>query len=490
MLLETKNMRYDRKILIRHGNLSDIVRLIPASWIILAIASCSVGPDYVRPSVAVPDEFKEINGWKVAQPRDKTINGRWWEIFKDPQLSALEEQVAISNQNIIAAEANFREARALAEAARAGYFPNIGAGASVTRSRNFSSKGSGVTIGTATDYLLSADASWEMDIWGRIRRSVEASRANAMASKADIDAARLSAQAELALDYFQMRSLDAQRQLLDKTVVSYQEFLDLTKNRYAAGVASQADVLQAEAQLKTTKAQAIDIGVQRAQLEHAIALLIGRPPALFSLAPMPLEANLPAIPVSLPSTILERRPDIAAAERRAAAANAQIGVAKAAYFPAISLGASGGLAGSALSSWLLWPNRFWSAGASLTQILFDGGLRGAQNEEARAAYEATVAAYRQTVLGAFREVEDNLAALRILENEALAQDEAVKAAQQSLLIATNQYASGTASYLNVIIAQAAALNAERSAADILGRRMSASVLLIKALGGDWFAPAL
>ena len=422
----------------------------------------------------------------MAQPGGNG-NDRWWEIFKDPQLNALEKQVAISNQNIAAAEANFRAARAMVQAARAGYFPNIGAGTSATRSRNPSGKISGITGGTATDYLLSADVSWEIDIWGRVRRSVEASRANAMASKADLDAARLSAQAELALDYFQMRSLDAQSQLLDKTVISYQEFLDLTKNRYAAGVASQADILQAETQLESATAQAIDIGVQRAQMEHAIALLTGSPPALVSLAASPLKAPPPAIPVSLPSALLERRPDIAAAERRTVAANAQIGIAIAAYFPAISLGASGGLTGSALSDWLLWPNRFWSAGTSLTQILFDGGLRGAQNEGARAAYEATVAGYRQTVLTAFQEVEDNLAASRILENEALAQDKAVNAAHQALLITQNQYASGTASYLNVIIAQTAALNAERSAADILGRRMSASVLLIKALGGGWSA---
>ena len=330
------------------------------------------------------------------------------------------------------------------------------------------------------------DLTWELDLWGKIRRGVEASQASAQASAADLAAVTLSTQAELASDYFQLRVLDAQKQLLDATTTVYRKSLELTNSRYAAGVAANSDVLQAETQLKSTEAQTIDLGVQRAQLEHAIALLIGKPPAAFSL---PLTASATAIPIipttGLPSELLERRPDIASSERSMAAANAQIGVAKAAYFPTISLSASAGLEASSLASLFAWPSRFWSVGPAMAATLFDGGLRKAQADQAWAAYDATVAAYRETVLTAFQGVEDNLAALRILEEEARVQALTVQAAQKVVNITTKQYQAGTVAYLNVIVAQSTALTNEGTALGILGRRLTASVLLVKALGGGW-----
>ena len=434
------------------------LRIVSAVFAALILmTACSVGPDYVRPTTVVPPVFKEMSGWKMAQPLDDAGKGPWWEIFNDPQLNTLEQQVNISNQNVAVAEAQFREARALAQAAHAGYFPTLTAGASATRSRTSGNLGSTTRSGGSfTDYFLGLDLSWELDVWGKVRRTVEAGRASAQASAADLEALRLSTQAQLAQDYFQLATLDAQKQLLDATVSAYRKFLDLTKNRYTSGVAARGDVLQAETQLKTTEAQAIDVGVQRAQLEHAIATLIGKPASLFSIPFTPLAALPPTIPVGVPSTLLERRPDIAAAERSAAAANAQIGIAKAAYFPTITLSASGGFESSALSQWLTWPSRLWSVGPAISETLFDGGLRRAQNDQARAAYDASVAAYRQTTLIGFQDVEDNLAALRILEEEARVQGEAVQAAQQSMMFTTNQYKSGTASALDVIITQVTA----------------------------------
>ena len=454
--------------------------------------ACTVGPNYVRPRTVIPPAYKEMEGWKVAQPKDHLIRGAWWEIFNDHQLDALEEQVNISNQNVVVAEAQYRQARALVQAARSSYYPKVTIGASLTRSRSSSTLSQGrVTSGSTTsDYSLPIDVSWEANVWGRIRRTVEATQAGAQASAGDLEAIRLSAQAELAQDYFQLRLLDAQRQLLDTTVIAYRKFLELTKNRYTSGVASKADVLQAETQLKTIQAQAIDIGLQRAQLEHAIALLLGKPASIFSIPVSPLTTVPPTIPVGVPSELLERRPDIAAAERRVASANAQIGVAEAAYYPSLTLGASAGFEASNLSKWLTWPSRFWSVGPSVSETLFDGGLRRAQTDQTRAAYDANVASYRESVLTGFKEVEDNLAALRILEEEAQVQDEAVKAAQESVTLTTNQYKAGTVSYLNVIVAQTIALNNERTALDILGRRMTASVLLVKALGGGWNASSL
>ena len=454
--------------------------------------ACAVGPDYVRPKAEAPAAFKEAADWKVAQPQEAVVRGAWWKIFKDPQLDALEEQVNISNQNVAAAEAKFRQARALAQAARAGYFPNVAIGASATRSLRSSNAGNalGTTTDQVSDLLLTGTASWEPDIWGKIRRTVEASQAGAQASAADLEAIRLSTQAALAQNYFQLCALDAQKKLLDATVAAYQKAMELTNRRYASGVSSRADVLQAETQLKTTQAQAIDVGVQRAQLEHAIALLVGKPASVLSIPVTPLAATPVAVPFGIPSELLERRPDIAAAERRLAAANAQIGVAKAAYFPNIVLNATGGFESSHLSDWLSWPSRLWSVGLALTETVFDAGLRSALTDQARAAYDATVASYRQTVLGGFQEVEDNLAALRILEEESRIQGEAVSAARRSVDLSMNQYRAGTISYLEVVTVQTILLVNERTAIDILGRRLAASVLLIKAIGGGWSSSAL
>ena len=469
------------------------------------MSACTVGPNYVRPPIISPDAYKELDGWKIARPGDALARGAWWEIFGDPQLNALEERVSISNQNLAVSEAQYREARALVREARAGYFPTVTIGAGFTRSRRSTTVTSGGSSGTSgsstsgtvgsagaaqSDFQVGLDFSWELDVWGRIRRTVESNRASAQASAGDLEAARLSFQAALAQDYFQLRTLDAQKQLLDETVSAFKKFLRLTQDRFASGVASQADVVQAQTQLKTTQAQAIDVGVQRAQLEHAIAILMGQAPSTFTLPPAPLAATPPPIPVGVPSELLERRPDIAAAERRMAAANAQIGVAVAAFYPSITLNASSGLESSSLAKWFTAASRFWSVGPGISQTVFDGGLRHAQTDAARAGYDATIATYRQTVLAAFEGVEDNLAALRILAQENGVQDEAVSAARKSVELTTNQYKAGTVSYLNVITVQTIALTDEVTAIQIRGRRMAAAVLLIQALGGGWQATEL
>ncbi len=467
----------------------------------LLFTGCLVGPDYVKPITEAPGAYKENAPWKVAQPRDELPRGRWWEIYRDPKLNALEEQVDISNQNIAQAEANFRQAQALIRVARAAYFPTVGGGPAWSRfkrSENLGNSntniagasGTGGGIGTfpgatLSDYLLNFNTAWELDIWGKVRRSVESSQASAQAGAATLEGVRLSAQAALAQNYFLLRSLDKQKSLFDDTVASYQKILDLTKNRYAKGVASRGDVAQAETQLKATQAQAIDLGVQRAQLENAIAVLLGKPASVFSIPAAPLATVIPPIPVGVPSELLERRPDIAAAERNMASANAQIGVALAAYYPTITLSATGGFEASTAVEWFTWPSRFWSLGTAAAQTIFDGGLRGGQTAAARATYDATLASYRQTVLTGFQEVEDNLAALRILENEAKVQGEAVVAARQSSTVSTNQYKAGTISHLDLMVVENIALNNERAAVIILGNRLSASVLLIKALGGGW-----
>ena len=462
---------------------------------LVAAAGCSVGPDYVRPAAETPGAYKEMTGdgeWKPAQPSDGSVRGPWWEVFGDPTLNSLEAEVSISNQNVLVAEAQFRQARALVLAARSQFFPTATIGAGYTRSRPSATLASsiGPPQGASNDFILPLDVSWDIDVWGRIRRNVEGNRANAQASAGDLEATRLLFQSELAQDYYLLRTLDAQRALLDAAIAAFQTSLQLTRNRYAGGIASAADVAQAETQLKTTQAQATDLGVQRAQLDHAIAILIGRPPAAFGIAVAPLPATPPAIPVGLPSELLERRPDVAAAERRVAAANAQIGVAVAAYYPTVTLSATAGFESGSIAKWFMWPSRFFSVGPAITETVFDGGLRSAQTAEARAAYDASVAGYRQTVLGAFQDVEDNLAALRILETEAREQDEAVRAAERSLALTTNQYRAGIVSYLNVVIAQTAALTSEQTAVGIKGRRLNASVLLIKALGGGWSADQL
>jgi NodT family efflux transporter outer membrane factor (OMF) lipoprotein len=463
----------------------------------LTITACTVGPQYQRPEVHVPSAYKEspppnfptASGWKVAQPSDEVARGKWWEIFRVPELNALEEQVDVSNQNLAVAEAQLRNARAAISVAQASLFPTVTGNVSASGSRqslNRSAAGQNATYATRADYLLTSNLTYEIDFWGRIRRNVEANIALAQASAADLETARLSLHATLAIAYFTLRGLDAQRALLDFTVAAYEKALELTINRYNQGVASQVDVQQARTQLEITRAQAIDVGVQRAQLEHSIATLIGQPPAEFSLPVSPITVPPPAIPVSLPSDLLERRPDIAAAERRVAAANEQIGIAQAAFYPTINLNASVGLESSSLTNLFSWPSALWSLGSTLAQTLFDAGRRRALTEQAQATYDATVATYRQTVLTAFQGVEDALAALRILEEEARQQENAVQAAEAALLLALNRYKGGVTTYLEVVTAQAAALPAERTAISLLTSRMTASVQLIQALGGNWW----
>jgi NodT family efflux transporter outer membrane factor (OMF) lipoprotein len=466
-------------------------------WAAFAIAGCTVGPNYVRPAAEAPPAYKEAQDWKVADPKDQQPRGKWWEVFGDPQLSSLLSQIEISNQTLKAAEARVREAQALTRAARAAFFPVVTANAAVSRSgrgsgaatAGASSGQGGARGGVSNNYNLALDVNWEIDLWGRIRRTVEASEATAQASAADLEGAKLSAQATLAEDYFLLRVQDAQIRLLNDTVAAYEKSLQLTRNQYAVGVVGRVDVAQAETQLSSTRAQAIDAAIQRAQLEHAIAVLIGKAPAEVSIAVADVPAGFPDIPVGVPSELLERRPDIAAAERRAAAANAQVGVAEAAFFPSLTLSATGGYQSSMISHLISLPNRFWSIGSSLAQAIFDAGLRRAQTDQAIATYDENVANYRQTVLAGFQEVEDNLAALRVLEQEAAIQDDAVKSARESLTITLNQYRAGTANYLAVVVVQAVALANERAALAVLGRRLDASVVLIKALGGGWDAAA-
>lgn len=456
-------------------------KLIVLALPLALLSACAVGPDYVRPEVDVPAAFKEAAGWKMAEPRDQEIRGKWWEIYNDPLLNSLEEQVNISNQNLAQAEARYRQAGALVQSARASYFPTLTGNVSTSRGNRGSS-----AIGSAGDsHSLSVSATWEADVWGRVRRTVEANQASAQAGAADLEATRLSTQAQLAQSYFQLRTIDAQQELFDRTIADYQKSLQLTRNQYAAGVVANANVMLAQTQLHTTRAQSIDLGLQRAQLEHAIALLVGQPASTFSIVRAPLHASVPALPIGMPSSLLERRPDIAAAERRIAAANARIGVAQTAYFPDLTLAATGGFQSSSLVNWLTLPSRFWSVGPALALTLFDGGARRAQTDQAIAIYDADVAAYRQTVLTGFQEVEDNLAALRMLEQEALVQDEAVQSSRKSVELTTNQYRAGVVSYLNVITVQTSALGNERTGLDIQNRRLAASVLLIKALGGGW-----
>ncbi len=454
------------------------------------LSGCVAGSDYKRPPVAAPAAYKELKGWKEAQPRDDGVKMDWWTVFNDPLLNSLEGQVSVSNQSLAQAEAQYRQAQALVQAARASYFPVVSASRATSRSWHATSVSASGTNPT-DQYSLSLGAGWEIDLWGRVRRQVESGVASAQASAADLQALRLSIQSDLAQNYFQMRILDAQRKTLDDTAIAYQKALELTRNRYAAGVAAKADVVLALTQLKSTQAQAIDLGILRAQLEHAIALLIGKAPADFSIPASPVVPALPQIPVGIPSDVLERRPDVASAERKMAAANAQIGVAKAAYFPSLTLSASTGYLSSSFGDLLTAPSFFWSLGpAAVAQVLFDGGARKAQTEKAIASYEATVAAYKQTVLASFQQVEDNLAALRILDEEALVQDEAVNAARESEALTTNQYKAGTVSYLNVITTQSIALTNERTALRIRGQQWSAAIFLIKAIGGGWNASEL
>jgi len=462
---------------------------------LILFKGCDKAPKYATPTVATPpaykeltpDTFKETNDWKFARPNDAVIRGKWWEMFNDPQLNSLEEQLHTANQNIAIADANFRAARALVKESRSQYFPTVTTSPSIIVSRqSAASTHSNVSPGRqSVNYTLPFDATWEPDFWGRIRNTVVASASEAQASAADLQNVRLSVEAELAFDYYQLRSLDTEKRLLDTTIAAYQQQLELTRVRFQTGIASDEDVAQAETQLKTTEAQATDLGIARAQFEHAVAVLAGQPPAGFSLAAAPSGGQPPAIPVGLPSQLLERRPDIAAAERRVAESNAEIGVTKAAFFPSLTLSATAGLESTSIASWFTWPARFFSLGPTLSQTLFDKGRRKAATEVARAQYEGTVASYRQTVLTAFQEVEDNLAALRILSRELDEQNDAVASSQRALSVATERYKSGIDSYLNVITAQTTLLSNQRTAVNLQMQQMTASVELIKALGGGW-----
>jgi NodT family efflux transporter outer membrane factor (OMF) lipoprotein len=452
------------------------------------LAGCTVGPKYNRPAAAVPASYKEAQNWQPAQPSDTALRGKWWEVYGDLVLNPLEEQIDVSNQTLKAAQAQFQQARAAIRFARADYYPTLTVNPSASRIRESGNQpfagpfSSGVT---ANEFVIPFDVTYEPDVWGRVRRSVEAARSGAQASAADVETVRLSLQAELALDYFQVRSLDAEIQLLNSTASAYEKALELTQNRYRGGVASQVDVAQAQTQLETTRAQAIDLQVRRAQFEHAIAVLVGKPPSDFSLPVAPLSTGPPQIPPGIPSQLLERRPDVASAERRMAAANANIGVARSAYYPAITLTGTGGFESAVITTLIQGPSGLWSVGAAALETVFEGGKRRAVSQQAQAAYDQTVANYRQTALTAIQEVEDNLAALRILEEEAKTQDEAVRAARHSLELSNNRYKGGVATYLEVVITQGATLSNERTAVQIHAQRMTASVLLVKALGGGW-----
>ena len=447
---------------------------------------CLVGPNYVRPAAPSTPAFKEAGDWKPAQPSDAVSRGKWWEIFGDAQLNVLADQVDVSNQNVRGAEARLRQAEALVEQSRSGLWPTLSISASATRSRSPNVAGSsGNSPVPVNVYNLPLTASWAPDLWGSVRRTIEGNIANAQTSAANLANVRLLAQSQLAINYFQLRVLDTRRRLLDESVAAYQKSLELTRNRYNAGVAARVELVQAEQQVKSTQAQAIDVGVQRAQVEHAIAILIGRPPAELSIVAEAAPLAIPVIPAGVPSELLERRPDIAAAERQMAAANAQIGVAKAAFFPSLTLSASTGFRSNSVADWLTIPSRFWSVGPALAETLFDGGARRAVSKQAQALYDVNVATYRQTVLAAFQQVEDNLAALRILEQEAAVQAEAVQAARQSTELTLNQYKAGTVNYLNVVIVQTAQLNNEAAAVNLLGQRLVAAVTLVQALGGGW-----
>jgi len=454
--------------------------------------ACTVGPDYQRPDAPVPAQYKEA-GWKVGEPLDAINRGAWWSIYKDPVLDGLEKQIDISNQNLKAAAAAFEQAEWIVAQARANYFPTATIDASAQRSRGGGTAGGGTTpvggggaSGRITNFFsTSTTASWTPDLWGRIRRLVESDVASAQASAGDLATARLAAQGALASDYLQLRVADELKRLLDATAKYYAESLRITRNEYAVGTASESDVAQAETQLRSTEAQAIAVGVTRAQLEHAIAVLIGAPPAEFSIAPTEVVTEVPEIPAGIPAALLERRPDIATAERQMAAANAQIGVAVAAFYPTITLSADYGVSALMIAKLFSEQARFWAFGSSLAETVFDAGARAAVVKESLAIFDQTIANYRQTVLTAFQQVEDQLAALRILAQQAEAQAAAVKSALEAERIIYNQWLAGTVNYTSVVVAQATALANEETALSIRQSRLVASATLIQALGGDW-----
>jgi NodT family efflux transporter outer membrane factor (OMF) lipoprotein len=472
------------------------LRLCPVIVMLVLLAGCMVGPKYQRPPVPVspafkeppPDSFKESDDWKRSHPDAAALRGNWWEIFGDHRLNALEEQVTVSNQDLKMAEARFRQARSMVRFNRAAEFPAIGVDPNIQSLRYSPNQPyfpSNAGTSAKSGFTLPFDLSYEVDLWGRIRRTVTAAGEEAQATAADLQTVSLSLHAELAVDYFELRSADAQQSLLNATVDQYADMVKLTKDLLNGGAAPESDLVQAQTQLDSALVQDTDIGVMRSQYQHAIAILIGKPPEEFALKPSPLSLEPPVIPVGVPSQLLERRPDIAASERRVGEANEGIGIARAAYFPSLVLSATGGLEGNSAANWFAWPSRFWAVGPTMLETIFDGGRRRATSEGARANYDATVANYRQTTLVAFQEVEDNLAALRILEHEAGQQKEAVAEAEHGVEIFTNRYQQGVDPYLQVVSAETIALQNERNEVDILRRRMDASVLLIKALGGGW-----
>jgi len=459
----------------------------------LVLGACAVGPDYQRPQVAVGDDYKEVEGWTMARPADAALRSDWWTVYGDATLERLMDGLMVSNQNIAQVEAQYRQAQALLESARSGLFPVLGANASGTRSGsgadNDGGTGSGQGIGNPSNqYRLSGTVSWEPDLWGKIRRSVEASRAGLAASAADIAVTRLSMQSTLAQTYFRLRAADAQKRLLQQTVDAYERSLRTTRNRYEAGVAAQADVAVSRTQLENTRVQLQALDWQRAQYEHALAVLVGKAPSQFGLDPVPEVGGVPDIPVGLPSQLLERRPDVAAAERRMAQANARIGQAEAAWFPDLTLSAQAGFASGRWAQWLTAPASFWSLGPALALTIFDGGARRAQVDEARAAYDAQVAAYRLSVLTALREVEDYLVQLHVLGQQQQTQAIALESARESLTLTRNQYEAGLIDYLSVVQVEATALSTERSALTLRADRLVTSVQLIAALGGGWYTP--
>ncbi len=487
MNLMTERLECQDKI-----TLNKKISFFPALLVpLVLLAGCTVGPKYRTPAVQTPEAYKENKDWKVATPQDAAVREKWWEIYNDPQLNSLEEQVNVSNQTIAAAVASFLEARTLIKQARSQYYPTVSAAPAIANQRQnvFRQQSTSASAPNPpfTDYTLPFDAAWEPDLWGRVRSTVRASVAGAQASAADLQNTRLSMQAELAVDYFQLQGQDALIKLLDATVAAYQESLRLNKVLFATGIGSDENVAQAETQLESTQALSTNLGILRAQYEHAIALLVAQPASSFSIPPGPLNSPPPDIPLGVPSQLLERRPDIASAERSVAQANAQIGIATAAFYPNVTLSASAGLESTSIASLFTWPSRFWSVGPSLAQFIYDAGLRRATVQQFQAAYDQTVANYRNTVLTAFQEVEDNISELRILSVELGQQDTAVKSADRSLKLATDRYRFGIDPYLNVITAQTTLLGNQQTALNLRILQMTSSVQLIKALGGGWSA---
>lgn len=462
------------------------VVLYASAAMLLCSTACATAPKYMRPETPSPSAYREPPpaGWTTAQPNDAAVRGEWWRTFNEPALDALEDEVSISNQNVLAAEAQYRAARAAVRVTAADQLPTVTASASVTHA------GGSASLHQGDLYQVPVDVSYDADVWGRIRHSVAANAAIAQASAADLESARLLYQSELASDYFQVQGLDADRVLLEQAVTSYEEYLKLTQDRFKGGVVSMADVALAQTQLEGARAQLADIGIARAQFEHAIAVLTGHSPSEVSVPPEKAEASQPVVPVGLPSSLLQRRPDIAAAERRVAAANQQIGVARAAFYPDLVLGGSAGSQAVAIADLFTTPTRLWSVGAQLAETIFDGGKRRAQVKVSQAAYDTTVADYRQTVLTGFQQVEDALSSLRILAQETEIVDRAVVAAQQSLDISTTQYRGGLVNYLQVITAQTSLLENQRDKVDLRTKQLLASVSLIQALGGGWNASQL